>query len=195
MLRFQAIENRYVATSLENRQPSPIELLRAVVVPPRYLRAALVALSETRPRSATLPCLPQLSAYPGQYQPPQPQHCWLTIRVRVVNAVASAHGFPFAISAFRTWGQVLRRADINRVAAVRAAVRARRDIASRWNGVCHETPFGCSTLGAYPKRSRLTFPSSVAPPSPSTREGTWRRRSFGMRRLSSRERTSSTLTT
>src|SRR5215207_5920031 len=124
--------------ALDNGQRSRAEAARgrrATDLPP----AALVALSESRPRSPTLPRLPELSAYPGQYHPPQPQHGWLTIRVRVVNAVAAAHGLPLAVSAFRTRGHVLRRADINRFAAVRAAEGACRDIASCWNWIRHET--------------------------------------------------------
>jgi hypothetical protein len=58
-----------------------------------------------------------------------------------VDAVAAAPGFPLAVPAFRTRWQVISRANVNRLAAVRTAVRACRDIASSRNGICHDTPF------------------------------------------------------
>lgn len=55
----------------------------------------------------------------------------------VVDALAARDGLVFAIAARRARREVLRRADVELVAAVGAAVRAGRDVAPCWNWVRH----------------------------------------------------------
>src|SRR4051812_20741387 len=61
----------------------------------------------------------------------------LVVGVRVLRAVAAGHRGPLAVVAARARGQALRRSDVDRVAAVGAAIGARGHVATRWNWLCH----------------------------------------------------------
>jgi hypothetical protein len=87
----------------------------------------------------------------------------------VVDAVATAPGFPLAVAAFGTRRQVISRADVDRLAAVRTAVRACRDIASSWNRVCHDAPF-VAFRQTYRVTQRLNRPRASLESPPSIRK-------------------------
>jgi hypothetical protein len=79
------------------------------------------------------------------------------VRIRVVDAVAARHGFPTAVPALGAGRQVLRRTDVELVATVRAAVRARGNVASCWDWVRHDG-------GAALRVARQTPKKCGAPP-------------------------------
>ena len=61
----------------------------------------------------------------------------LSVRIGVFRAVPPADGVPLSVAAFRARRQAVDRAHVDLIAAVRAAIRPGRHVASGWNWIRH----------------------------------------------------------
>jgi hypothetical protein len=82
------------------------------------------------------------------------------VRIRVVDAVPARHGFPTAVPALGAGRQVFRRTDVELVATVRAAVRARRYVASCWDWVSHDDVLSLARTVKHPVPLPVPLPDS-----------------------------------
>jgi hypothetical protein len=80
------------------------------------------------------------------------------VRIRVVDAVAARHGFPTAVPALGAGRQVFRRTDVELVAAIGAAVRARGYVASCWDWISHDGPAALRGARQTPEGAGATGP-------------------------------------